>query len=348
MNDEVKKSGASVSVFADNNVLVRVPYRPDSVEKIRSVPGRNWNAKTKTWEFTWRPGLVQEIRTAFNEPVPVSFDESYLSGMDREMRIRKYSQKTRKAYLYYNRSILEFTCKIPEEITTGDIRDYLDHLVTAKKLAVSSINIALNALKFHYQDLRQIPVLSEIRRPRRDKKLPTVFSTDEILRILSVPMNVKHRAMLAVIYSAGLRVSEAANLRLEDIDRSRKAILIRSAKGRKDRQSLLSDKALRYLDEYIRAANPELWLFPGQDPRYRITVRTIEKVFENALAKSGVKKTGSIHALRHSFATHLLENGVDLRYIQELLGHQSSKTTEIYTHVSTRTIRNIASPLDMI
>ncbi|MCJ8013196.1 tyrosine-type recombinase/integrase [Paenibacillus sp. KQZ6P-2] len=157
---------------------------------------------------------------------------------------------------------------------------------------------------------------------------------------------MKHRAVLTLIYSAGLRISEAVHLRVPDLDAERGTIHVRQAKGRKDRYTLLSQTAYKLMEQYIRIERPENWLFPGGTDGRPITVRTIQHVFEKAKQKAGIQKQATVHTLRHSFATHLLEAGTDIRYIQELLGHESSKTTEIYTHVSIRDIRRIQSPLD--
>jgi site-specific recombinase XerD len=160
--------------------------------------------------------------------------------------------------------------------------------------------------------------------------------------------NLKHKALLMLIYSAGLRVSEAVQLRLEDIDGQRRLIRVRASKGRKDRYTLLSEVALQVLREYWKAYHPRGWLFPGQKEGRHLTSRTAEKILEQARQRAGIAKHFTVHTLRHSFATHLLEGGTDLRYIQELLGHKSSKTTEIYTHVSRKDLAQIASPLDQL
>jgi len=160
--------------------------------------------------------------------------------------------------------------------------------------------------------------------------------------------NIKHKVILMLIYSAGLRVSEVVRLRPEDLDTQRKLIHIRGGKGRKDRYTMLSDVALKMLSIYMQAKVPESWLFSGQKADAHITTRTVQKIFDDAVKKAGIRKEVSVHSLRHSFATHLLESGVDLRYIQELLGHKSSKTTEVYTHVSNKDLSKIRSPLDSI
>ncbi|HIC90998.1 MAG TPA: recombinase XerC [Syntrophaceae bacterium] len=166
--------------------------------------------------------------------------------------------------------------------------------------------------------------------------------------MLSAPSNIKHKAILMLIYSAGLRVGEVVKLMIEDIDRERKLIRIKEAKGRKDRYTLLSDSILQVLRSYFKEYRPQKWLFPGAKQGRHISTRTVQAIFEQAKTKAGIKKDVSVHSLRHSLATHLLESGVDLRYIQELLGHKSSKTTEVYTHVSRKSLGLIKSPLDTL
>ncbi len=175
-----------------------------------------------------------------------------------------------------------------------------------------------------------------IRRPKKDKKLPVVLSQEEVSKILSSVKNIKHRLILMLMYSAGLRVGEVVKLTVEDVDVKRKLIRIRGGKGRKDRYTILSEVALETFKEYLQKYKPEKWLFPGQKKDRHISTRTVQAIFERARDRADIKKDATVHSLRHSFATHLLESGVDLRYIQELLGHKHSKTTEIYTHVSTK------------
>ncbi len=184
-----------------------------------------------------------------------------------------------------------------------------------------------------------------LERPLKAQKLPTVLSEREVAAILKAIDNLKHRTMLQLIYAAGLRRSELVNLKTNDIDRQRKVINIRGAKGKKDRITLLSEKFIVLLEAYLREYAPKMWLFEGAGGE-QYSASSLQKVFTAALQKSGVTKEATLHTLRHSFATHLLEKGTDLRYIQALLGHNSSKTTEIYTHVTTKGIDKITSPLD--
>jgi site-specific recombinase XerD len=233
-------------------------------------------------------------------------------------------------------------------VSDEDIKDYLYRLVNEKNVSTSTLNTAINALKFYYGEVLKRRFVYEIKRPKKDKKLPVVLSQEEVSQILSSMSNIKHRAILMLIYSAGLRVSEVVKLKPEDIDAKRKLIHIKDAKGRKDRYTILSDVALEALREYQEKYKPEKWLFIGMNPGMHVSTRAVQAIFEQACGKAGISKGVSVHSLRHSFATHLLECGVDLRYIQELLGHKSSKTTEIYTRVSNKDIGKIKSPLDRL
>jgi len=253
----------------------------------------------------------------------------------RELVSRKYSPKTIKAYIHYNRDFLRFIEKKPEEAANDDIKNYLFHLADKRGLSASTLNIAINALKFYYGGVLKRNFAFEIKRPKKDKKLPVVLNQEEVAKILSSVINIKHKAILTLTHSAGLRVSEVVKLKVEDIDSQSKLIHVRGAKGRKNRYTILSDVALITLTEYWRDFGRSMWLF------------------SSACKKAGIEKNVTAHSLRHSFATHLLESGTDLRYIQELLGHESSRTTEIYTHVTNKDLSNkdlskIKSPLDSI
>lgn len=210
------------------------------------------------------------------------------------------------------------------------------------------VNQAISAVSFYYKHVLMIKEMLPAIRPKKESKLPQVLSLDEVMRVLKSVCNLKHQAILYITYSSGLRVGEVVRLRVGDCDAVRKVLHVRQGKGRKDRITLLSEAAYTLLKQYLEKEHPQKWLFPGQSPGAHLTERTVQKVFAQALAVSGVQKQAGVHILRHSFATHLLENGIDLRYIQELLGHQSLRTTERYTHVSVKDIRRIQSPLDLM
>ena len=217
-----------------------------------------------------------------------------------------------------------------------------------REYSASSLNLAISAIKFFYKNVLKKDILNDRHRPSYDKHFPMVLSKTEIAKILSMEKNLKHRLLLMLAYSSGLRVSEVVTLKKEHIDISRGIVYIRLGKGRKDRCTLLSEKANRLFTEYCVIFNIQTWVFPGQNTNRPLSIRSAQKIFNKAVCRAKITKELSIHSLRHTFATHLLENGTDIRYIQELLGHSSIKTTERYTHVAKSSILNIQSPLDTI
>jgi site-specific recombinase XerD len=276
------------------------------------------------------------------------FSEVWQIRLEVESRSRKYSPKTLQSYLYYNREFCRFGKKPPEKMSKDDVTSYLAYLNGTNEMSASSLNLAISALKFFYHQVLHTFIVFEQKRPREDKKLPAVLSGAEVVAVLSALENLKHRLLLTLTYSSGLRVSEAVSLKFSDIDFGRRTVLIRNGKGRKDRYTMLSDKAVMLLAEYCKSLRAADWVFPGLPATTHLSVRSAQRIFEQALAKAGIAKQASIHSLRHSFATHLMEQGTELRYIQKLLGHSSVKTTERYTHVAKRSVLSVKSPLDML
>ena len=276
-----------------------------------------------------------------------STNDQFLGMMRDVLKLKGYSPKTIKSYMSHTRLFLKYCGKNADLVSDEDINKYLLFLLEEQQTSHSYVNQAVNSLKFLYNNIfKKNQLAISVVRPNRENKLPEVLSQKDVLKILDNVSNIKHKAMLFLTYSAGLRVGEVVRLRVTNIDSDRMLIHVVQGKGRKDRYTVLSQATLEVLREYVKKYKPEKWLFPGDDPSKHITERTVQKVFENTKDKAGIQKKVSVHTLRHSFATHLLEGGVDLRYIQELLGHQSSKTTEIYTHVTEKSIKNIQSPLD--
>jgi site-specific recombinase XerD len=209
------------------------------------------------------------------------------------------------------------------------------------------MNLAISAFKFFYSQVLKKNIAQEQHRPRQDKRLPAVLAKSEVKLLLDREKNPKHRLLLMLAYSSGLRVSEVIALKREHIDLNRKTVLIHLGKGRKDRYTLLSDRAAAFIKDYCALYAIDSWLFPGQGASPHLTVRSAQSIFDKALVKAGIQKHGlSIHSLRHTFATHLMENGTDIKYIQTLLGHASLRTTERYTHIARRDVLRIQSPLD--
>lgn len=335
---------------------VFIPYDRNKLSVIRSIPGRKWDDSRKVWSFFDTPEnreIVLSLTSPVNPPEPgptlmKNLHPEWETRLIQELKIRKYSRRTLESYLYYNGLLLEHADKDPENITQQDVRRFLFHLAEGKNASSSTLNCAANALRLYYGEILGKSFIYEIKRAKKDKKLPVVLSKEEIQKIILAAQNPKHRMMISLIYSAGLRVSEAASIKISDIDFDRQIIHIKGAKGRKDRTTLLSKNIETQIRNFLLENEPTLYLFEGQDKKSHISDRTIQKVFETAVQNAGINKNASVHSLRHSFATHLLESGADLRAIQELLGHESLKTTEIYTHVSNKTMQSIVSPLDSL
>jgi integrase/recombinase XerD len=275
--------------------------------------------------------------------------EKLREKMQKNLEIKGYSRKTQKTYLREVEKFTKHFNKSPEDLGTNEIKDYLHYIITKKKSSSSTVHQAYSALKFLYDTVMEKNwEFKHIPRMKRKTKLPVVLSVDEVTSILNATHNLKHRAILSVIYSAGLRVSEAAKLKITDIDSTRMQIRVEQAKGARDRYTLLSEVALTILRKYWTVYHPSYWLFNGRDGNTHLSERTIQKVFENCRNKAGIIKPVTVHTLRHSFATHLLENGIGIHHIQLLLGHSSPKTTTVYLHVTRKDLAKIVSPLDSI
>lgn len=264
-----------------------------------------------------------------------------------KLEIKKYSNNTFKSYVScFEAFINHFKNKELIEINELDIRSYVTILIR-RGLSDSYINQSINSIKFYYEVVMNMPNrFYAIERPRKTKKLPTVLSKEEIIKLIDCTNNIKHRCIVELLYSAGLRRNELLNLKIKDIDSNRMLIKIEGAKGNKDRFTLLSEKTLEDLRLYFREWRPKKYLFEGQFGG-QYSGSTVGKIVKRAAFKANILKNVTAHTLRHSFATHLLENGTDLRYIQLLLGHNSTKTTEIYTHVATSSFDMIKNPLDL-
>ncbi|WP_035119320.1 tyrosine-type recombinase/integrase [Cohnella panacarvi] len=252
--------------------------------------------------------------------------------------IRTYVSHVERFYRYYERN---------RELRVHDLLPAYSNKLLRENRSHAYVNQAISAIKFHLENVcGMIEGSFSSIRPKKQRKLPNVLSVAEVRRLLDRVLNLKHRAILLLTYSSGLRVSEVVKLQLGDLDQDRRTLHVRQGKGRKDRMTVLSEHACAAVLVYVERYKPDRWIFPGQYPRRHISERTVQKVFEKALADAGIAKDVSLHCLRHSFATHLLEGGIDIRYIQELLGHRNVQTTEIYTHLAVKSIKNIKSPLD--
>jgi len=239
--------------------------------------------------------------------------------------------------------------KSPADLKEDEIKRYLHYLKEEKKASQAVLSQTYSALKFFFEKTLHKPWSpSRIPRSKSPKKLPTVLSQDEVAAILSAIRNLKYRAILMTVYAAGLRVGEVIRLKVSDIDSERMTIRVNEGKGMKDRYTLLGEKNLEMLRVYYRIYRPSDWLFPGRPPSEPINASSVQRVFKEALYRTKIQKKASVHTLRHSFATHLLEAGTDLYYIQHLLGHTSVTTTSVYLHVTGRDMAKIRSPIDLM
>ena len=281
---------------------------------------------------------------------PPESSEDVLDRVRVALTLRGYSARTRKVYLGQLRRFLQWCGdgqpKIPDDPAAAG-QAYIVELVQRRRISKSYQNQLVSALRFMCESVLGMPALAlRIPRPRKERRLPAVLSQEEVARMLARTRNPKHRALLMLVYSAGLRVGEVVRLRTADLDVDRGLVRVRQGKGNKDRYTLLARKAVEAVQIYRDAYPTDPWLFPGMDPAEHLTTRSVQRIVKQSAEAAGIAKDVSTHTLRHSFATHLLEGGTNLRVIQELLGHESARTTQIYTHVAQSTLAGVRSPLD--
>jgi integrase/recombinase XerD len=303
------------------------------------------------WSLPYREDYKDLLKDKFGAKFELSFpnepkDINAIEDMKNELVLKKYSRNTIKNYLKYFKDFCEYNKdRDIFNVKDEEVHSYLQDTMGETKSS-SYQKMVINSIKFFYKEVARRPVKDFLYvRPKKEKTLPVILSKNEVLTILESLKNLKHKTILTTIYSAGLRISEASNLKYKHIDFDRNLIRIEQSKGKKDRYTPLSTKLVELLKIYVDIYKPTEYLFEGQHGG-KYSIRSIQSIFKNAVTNCNITKDVSVHSLRHSFATHLLEAGTDLRYIQEILGHSSSKTTEIYTHVSTTSIGNIKSPLD--
>jgi len=280
-------------------------------------------------------------------PIPTEIEQG-LSALRLWMAHKRYSESTINTYIDGAKSFLMFTYPKPiQRVSNDDMVLYVNEYIIKRGLSFSYQNQVINAVKLFFREVVHGDLdLVKLERPRHEYKLPNVLSKEEVASILKAHINIKHKTMLSLIYACGLRRSELLNLKPLDIDSKRGLLIIKQAKGRKDRVAPISGKVIEMLREYYKMYRPKIWLFEGQNTGEQYSEKSLQNVLKQSLEKAQIKKPVTLHWLRHSYATHLLEAGTDIRYIQELLGHKSSKTTEIYTHVSTKSLQKIKSPFD--
>jgi integrase/recombinase XerD len=267
--------------------------------------------------------------------------------MQADLRIRNYAERTQTIYVARVAEMARHLKRSPDALSHEDVRRYLRYLKEEKGVSRSWFVQVIAALRFLYGvTLDRRAMVPYLPYPRHKRRQPVVLSREEVARLLPAIGNLKHRTVAMTLYGSGLRLSEALGLDLADIDSDRMVIRVRHGKGDRDRQVVLSEVLLDALREYWRAYRPWSYLFPGRDPRRALQGRTVQLAVKQGAQRAGIAKSVTPHVLRHTFATHLLESGTDLRMIQALLGHSSLRTTQIYTHVTTRRLRSVRSPLD--
>jgi integrase/recombinase XerD len=347
------KQLSSKSVTHNNQTYWAIDFEYDSklIAELKKLPGTRWSKTHNSWLVKPTPQNKKKVREIFGLPAveqtPVWMECERLKDW---MQSRRYSSSTVDTYADALKTFLTYyKDKAIKDISNDDIIAFNNKYILANDLSASYQNQVVNAIKLYFRAIKNTAIdVDLIHRPKKANLLPNVLSKEEIKGILTVQPNIKHRTMLSLIYSCGLRRSELLNLKLTDVDSKRKLLIIRQAKGKKDRIAPLSEKIIELLREYYKLHKPKQWLFEGQNGNGQYDERSLANVLKQAVEKAGIKKPVTLHWLRHSYATHLLEAGTDLRYIQEILGHKSSRTTEIYTHVSTKSLQNIISPFDTL
>lgn len=332
---------ARIAVYFEKNT--------ELIVHIKQLAGSRWSQTLGAWHL---PDTDQN-RIKFKLPLAATFVPNAegiaaLAQFKNYLRSKRYADRTIATYNEALKSFFVFyNNKSIATITNEDVIVYNNDYILKKKLSASYQNQIVNAIKLYFKTIRETKIdIDKIHRPKRAKVLPNVLSKEEVKAILEAHSNLKHKTMLSLIYSCGLRCGELLALKPVNIDSKRNIILLKNSKGKKDRIAPLSPKILEMLREYYKLFKPTNYLFEGQKPGTSYDARSLQSVLKQALQKATITKPVTLHWLRHSYATHLLESGTDLRYIQELLGHNSSKTTEIYTHVSTKSIQQIKSPFD--
>lgn len=342
---------------------------------VKGFPGARWSNKMKCWHIPDSSDVITLLLKAFykkayidystlkhekkaapvrEEAIPAILplqsdeDKVKLEEFRKWMIHRRYSDSTINTYTGMLGQFLRFIRpKESSEISSDDMVRFVNEYIIPRGLSYTFQNQVISAAKLFFSHFYKSDLdVETFRRPRREHRLPNVLSKEEVKAILQAPSNLKHKTMLSLIYACGLRRSELLNLKPVDIDRNRGILLIKQSKGKKDRITPISDKIIKLLEDYYLSCRPIKWLFEGQVKGEQYSASSMQKVLREACDKAGIQKPVTLHWLRHSYATHLLESGTDLRFIQELLGHSSSKTTEIYTHVSIKSIQNIKSPFD--
>ena len=350
--DEIKTEYYCLTPISRNRFKIEVISFKFNKIHGGKIQGCYFSGPQRSWVMPQNETSLDQFMKLFpaiskKEFLKKSFDK-VLKDYEDQLIVKRYSENT---IVIYKEQIGRFFSYFPKtdpyELTDENVKEYVLFLLKSKKISLSYQKQVICSIKFYFEKILRRETKSyyfEIPKSK-EQKLPVVLSKNEVKKIINCTNNLKHKAILSTIYSAGLRLSEVVNLKIADIDSERKLIYIRGGKGKKDRATILSVELLRILRNYFREYKPKVWLFEGiKGDQY--SKKSVQKIFHQSLEKSKIDKKVSVHSLRHSFATHLLEQGEDLRYIQKILGHKSSKTTEIYTHITKRGFSKIKSPFD--
>lgn len=333
----------------ESRIAVYFYHNPDWIARMKLLEGSRWDQTLGVWHLpdTFENRMrFQIVETLVKHPSAEGIAQ--IEKFKHWLLSKRYSNSTITTYTEALKTFLTFyNDKSVAEINNDDVIRYNNEYILNNKLSASYQNQIVNAVKLFFSTMRETKIeIDKIHRPKREKILPNVLSKEEVKLILNAHSNLKHKTMLSLIYACGLRCGELLALQPVHIDSKRNLVFIKCAKGKKDRIAPLSPKILEMLRDYYKVFKPVTYLFEGQISGSPYDSRSLQLVLKQAVKKVRILKPVTLHWLRHSFATHLLESGTDLRYIQELLGHNSSRTTEIYTHVSTKSIRQIKSPFD--
>lgn len=339
-------------------------------EKIKTIQGYQWSKTLKGWYTTFSSENIAILKEVLKNDVCFKLDASVYENIQlkpiRKQRIisednkqiirlyvkylkgKCYSESTVKTYFTFVADFFDYIQNTPiTSISNRTVEQFIEDVFVPRKYSISSHRQFISAIKLFSAFYPECKIEEfKLQRPKKSKLLPTVLSKEEIIDLLRTTKNLKHRAVLAMIYSAGLRISELLNLELKHIDVDRRQIIVKNSKGRRDRNVILAESFIPLLLNYFNSYQPQLFFVEGK-PREKYSAESIRAFLHRSCAAAKIKKRVTPHTLRHSYATHLLENGIDLRYIQELLGHSKPETTMIYTHVSKKDLLNIKSPLDM-
>ncbi|MBM6499583.1 tyrosine-type recombinase/integrase [Flavobacterium macrobrachii] len=335
-----------VSHRGEKRIAVFFEKNTDLITRIKKVEGSRWSQSKGFWHV---PNTVEnQIRFKITVSLPSAEGIEAIEKFKQYLRSKRYSESTITTYSEALKSFFVFhNNKSIDKITNEDIIIYNNEYILKNKLSASYQNQVVNAIKLFFKTVKERSIeIEKVHRPKRARVLPNVLSKEEVKAILEAHSNIKHKMMLSLVYSCGLRCGELLALQPVHIDSKRNIVLLKNSKGKKDRIAPLSKKILEMLREYYKLYKPKTYLFEGKIEGTPYTNKSLQQVLKQALQKTSITKPVTLHWLRHSYATHLLESGTDLRYIQELLGHNSSKTTEIYTHVSMKSIQQIKSPFD--